>query len=151
MKTTIDIRCENGVWADLRITNTGDTAVRIHNPGNYRPTEGWEFSYEAYRVAALRSFHSLKMTLRTKDGSVVEPADVSTFADHIVGLPVELEPGAELLISVPLHEFYDLDRNADYSLALTYGDDNARVSAATQFRCPAPAGPAGLRREGPGA
>lgn len=146
MKTTIDIRCENGVWADLRITNDGDTTVRIHNPGNYRPTEGWEFSREAYQVAALRSFHFLEMTLRTKKGSVVEPADISTFADHIVGLPVELKPGAELLISVPLHEFYDLKRDADYSLALTYGDDSARVSAATQVRCSAPAGPAELRR-----
>ena len=151
MKTTIDIRCENGVWADLRITNTGDTAVHIHNPGNYRPTEGWEFSREGYQVAALRSFHFLEMTLRTKDGSVVEPADISTFADHIVGLPVELEPGAELRISIPLHEFYDLKRNVDYSLALTYGDDSIRVSAATQIRCSAPVDSVGLRREGPGA
>jgi hypothetical protein len=137
MKATIDIRCTNGVWADLRITNNDDKTDRIHNPGNYRPTEGWEFSLEAYLVAALRSFHFLEMTLRAKDGSVVEPADISTLADHIVGLPVELEPVAELLISVPLHEFYDLKRNVDYSLALTYGDDSARVSAATQLRCSA--------------
>jgi hypothetical protein len=135
MKTTIDIRCQNGVWADLRITNNGDTTVSVHNPGNYRPIEGWEFSREAYQVAALRSFHFLEMTLRAKDGSVVKPADIFTRADHLVGLPVELEPGAELLISVPLHEFYDLERNVDYSLALTYGDDSARVSAATQVRC----------------
>jgi hypothetical protein len=135
MKATIDIRCEDGVWADLRITNDDDLTVRVHNPGNYRPTEGWEFSSEAYQVAALRSFHFLEMTLRTKDGSVVEPADISTLAGHIVGLPVELEPGAELLISVPLHEIYDLERNVDYSLALTYGDEGARVSATAQVRC----------------
>jgi hypothetical protein len=135
MKATIDIRCEKGVWADLRISNNEQTAVRIHNPGNYRPTEGWELSREAYQVAALRSFHFLEMTLRTKDGSVVESADIYTIADHMVGLPVELEPGAELLISVPLHEFYDLKRKVDYSLALTYGDDSVRVSAATQVRC----------------
>jgi hypothetical protein len=139
VKPTIDIRCENGVWADLRITNNEDTTVSIHNPGNYRPTEGWEFSREAYQVAALRSFHFLDMTLRTKNGSVVEPADVSTLVDHMVGLPIKLEPGAELLIRVPLHEFYDLDRNADYSLALTYGDDSGRVTAATQVRCLEPA------------
>jgi len=151
MKTTIDIRCENGVWADLRITNDGDTTVCIHNPGNYRPTKGWEFSHEAYQVAALRSFHFLDMILRTRDGSVVVPEDIYTLVDHKVGLPIRLEPGAELLIRVPLHEFYDLDRNADYSLALTYGDDSGRVTAATQVRCSAPAGPAGLRREGRGA
>jgi hypothetical protein len=144
VKTTIDIRCENGVWADLRIANDGDTTVSIHNPGNYRPTERWEFSHEAYQVAALRSFHFLDMILRTKDGSVVEPAeDISTLVDHKVGLPIRLEPGAELLIRVPLDEFYDLDRNADYSLALTYGDDSGRVTAATQVRCPAPADPGG--------
>jgi len=131
----IDIRCVGGVWADLRITNNGNTVDRIHNPGKYRPTEGWEFSPEAYQVAALRSFHFLEMTLRTKNGSVVDPADISTLADHMVGLPVELEPGTELLISVPLHELYDLDRNVDYSLTLTYGDDRARVSASTPVRC----------------
>ena len=135
MKATIDIRCENGVWADLRITNNDDTAVSIHNPGNYRPTEGWEFSHAAYQVAALRSFGFLEMTLRTKNESVVEPADISTLANHMVGLPVKLEPGAELVINVPLHEFYDLKRNVDYALALTYGDASARVSAATQVRC----------------
>ena len=74
------------------------------------------------------------MTLRTQNGSVVEPADISTFADHLVGLPVELEPGAELLISIPLHEFYDLEPNVNYSLTLTYGDDSGRVSAATLIR-----------------
>lgn len=136
MKTTIDISCESGVWAVMRITNDGDTTVRIHNPGNYPPTEGWEFSREAYRVAVLRSFHFLEMILRTKDGSEVAPAGIYTLVDHEVEMPLELEPGAELLISVPLHEFYDLDRNVDYSLALTYGDDKTRVSAATQVRCP---------------
>ena len=135
METTIGIRCENGIWADLRIANDDDRVVRIHNPGNYRPTEDWEFSYEAYQVAALRSFHFLEMTLRAKDGSVVEPAGIFTRADHLVGLPVELQPGAELVIRIPLHEFYDLKPNADYSLALTYGDDSARVSAAAQVRC----------------
>ena len=139
MKAAVDIRCENGVWADLRITNDENKAARILNPGNYRPTESWEFSREAYQIAVLRSFHFLEMTLRAEDGLAVEPADIASRADHIVGLPVELEPGAELLISVPLHEFYDLKRNREYSLALTYGDDSARVSAATRVRCSAPA------------
>jgi hypothetical protein len=136
MKATIDIRCENGVWGELRITNDGDKAARITNPGDYRPTQGWEFSREAYQIAVLRSFHFLEMTVRAEDGSVVEPSDdIVTRADHLVGLPVELEPGAELRINVPLHEFYDLKRNVDYSLALTYGDDSISVSASTQIRC----------------
>ncbi len=135
MKAEVDISCEDGIWAELRITNDGAKAARIHNPGNYRPTDGWEFSYEAYQVAALRSFHFLEMTLRAKEGAVVQPADIATLADHEVDLPLELEPGAELLIRVPLHEFYDLKRGADYSLALTYGDDIVRLSAAAQVRC----------------
>ena len=147
MKAAIDIRCENGIWANLRITNNDDKVACIHNPGNYRPTQGWRFSREAYQIAVLRSFHFLEMTLRTEDGLAVEPADIATLADHIVGLPIELNPGAELLINVPLHEFYDLKRNQDYSLALTYGDDSARVSAATQVRSSTPPGSAG--REGP--
>ena len=145
MKATIEISCTSGVWAVLQITNDEDTAVRIHNPGTYRPTEGWEFSREAYRVAVLRSFHFLDMILRTPDGAEVAPAEIYTLADHEIELPLELEPGAALRISIPLHEFYDLKRKVDYSLALTYGDDMVRVSATTQVRCPAPAGPAGLR------
>jgi hypothetical protein len=135
MKTTIEISCESGIWAVMRIANNESAAVSIHNPGDYRPTEGWEFSREAYQVAVLRSFHFLEMTLRRKDESVVEPADVATLADHLVGLPVKLEPGAELKIRIPLHEFYDLKGNEDYSLALTYGDDSGRFSAATEVRC----------------
>jgi hypothetical protein len=145
MKTTIDISCESGVWAVLRITNNEDTAVSIHNPGNYRPTERWEFSREAYRVAVLRSFHFLKMILRTQDGSEVAAADIHTLVNHEVEMPLELEPGAELRIRIPLHEFYDLKRHVEYALALTYGDDSVKVSAATQVRCSAPAGSAAGR------
>jgi hypothetical protein len=65
-------------------------------------------------------------------------------------MPLELEPGAELRISIPIHEFYDLKRNVDYSLALTYGDDSVRVSAATQVRCSAPVDSAGCGVRGGG-
>lgn len=136
MAATIEVRREDCVWAALRIRNAGEAPLRIHNPGNDRPTEGWQFSTEAYQVAVLRSFHFLEMTLRTQDGSVVEPAGVATRADHEVGLPVELEPDAELQIRIPLHEFYDLKPNTRYSLALSYGDDLGRVSATTQFSYP---------------
>ena len=134
MAATIDIRCENGIWADLRITNDTDTTVRIHNPGNYTPTERWEFSREAYQVAVLRSFHFLEMTLRAEGEPVAGSPDAVTRADHLVGLPVLLRPGAELVVRIPLNEFYELRRDANYSLALTYGDATVRVSATAQFR-----------------
>ena len=135
MKAAIGIRCENGVWADLSIVNDAGSVASIPDPGNFRPIAGWELSREAYQVVVLRSFHFLEMRLRAKDGSLVKPAELHTLAHHTVGLPVALAPGAELLISIPLHEFYDLKRNTDYSLSLTYGDDSARVSATTQIRC----------------
>jgi hypothetical protein len=135
MKATIGIRCENGVWADLSIINDAGSVLSIPDPGDFRPIAGWELSREAYQVAVLRSFHFLEMALRAKDGSLVKPAEIHTLAHHTVGLPLALTPGAGLLISVPLHEFYDLKHNVDYSLSLTYGDDSATVSAATQVRC----------------
>lgn len=134
MEVTIGIRREHGIWADLRIANRGDDVVRIHNPGNPRLSEGWEYSPEAYRVALLRSFDFLRMTLRANDGSVIEPLPIFTRADPVVGLPLTLDPGAELVLPVPLHEFYDLQPGAEYSLALTYGDDNCRVSAEAPVR-----------------
>jgi hypothetical protein len=135
MKAVIDVRCGNGVWAYLRIINNEQGVVRILNPGNYLPTGRWEYSREAYCVGVLCSYHFLEMNLRTKNGSAAESADISTLADHLVGLPVQLKPGAELVISTPLHEFYDLKRDVDYSLSLAYGDASARVSATTQVRC----------------
>ena len=135
MKAALDIGCDDGIWAELRIVNDGEQAALIHNPGDDRPTQGWEFSREAYRIAVLRSFHFLQMTVRGEDGALLEPFGISTRANHEVGLPIELEPRAELILRIPLHEFYELERGSGYSLALTYGDDNARVSAAARFRC----------------
>jgi hypothetical protein len=135
MRASIDVRCKDGVWADLRIVNDGHALARIHNPGDYLPTEGWQSSREAYRIAVLLSFHFLDMTVHSSDGSVLGRTGIATLADHIVGRPIELDPGAELHIAVPLHEFYDLEAGADYWLALTYGDDDVRVSATASFRC----------------
>ena len=135
MKTEIEIRYGSGIWADLRIINNEEAVIRVLNPGDYRPTERWEYSREAYRVAVLRSFHFLEMDLRTMNGSVVEPEEIFTLADHVVGLPVQLKPGAGLVISIPLHEFYHLKRDTDYSLSLTYGDANAQVFATAQVHC----------------
>jgi hypothetical protein len=136
LKTTIEVRSEKGLWADLRIINEGDRSILVHNPGNYRPTEGWEFSHEAYQVAALQSFHFLEMKLTIAGGMLVNPHQIATRANHVVGLPLELKPGAELKIPIPLHEFYDLKSGTTYSLELTYGDKDLKVSAQSQFQSP---------------
>jgi hypothetical protein len=133
MRARIDVRYQDGVWADLRIVNDGNVPARIHNPGNYVPIEGWQSSREAYRIAVLLSFHFLDMTLRNTDGCALGQTGIATLADHIVGRPIELDPGSELHIPVPLHEFYDLEVDADYCLTLTYGDDDVRVSATASF------------------
>ena len=137
LNSTLQIRKEKGVWAELRIINKGEKPVLIHNPGNYQPTEGWEFSREAYNVAELLSFHFLEMKLFKADGTVVDPNPIATLADHIVQLPLELNPGTELrIISIPLHEFYDLKRGLIYSFEVTYGDDNLKIYAKCQFEYP---------------
>lgn len=134
--TTLELRREQAFWADLRLINKGERPILIHNPGHYQPTEPWGFTREAYDVAVLQSFHFLKMKLSREDGTVVEPRNVATRANHDVELPLELKPGAELKISIPLDEFYDLKSGIRYSIELSYGDDELRVSAKSQFQYP---------------
>lgn len=136
LNTTIELRKEQGFWANLRITNRGEKPIFIHKPGSYQPTEGWEFSIEAYNVAVLLSFHFLEMKLFSADGALVDPNSVRTLADHIVELPLELKSGAELRKLIPLHEFYDLKSGLNYLLELTYGDNDLRVHAESQFQYP---------------
>jgi|SRR5215471_625148 len=133
LRTSLNIRQENGLWADLRIVNDREKAVFIHNPGDYRPTEGWESSREAYNVAVLLSFHFLEMTLTREDGIPVNSCGIATRADHIGEPPVALKPHDVLTISVPLHEYYDLVGGVQYSLELTYRDDKLRVHPKSQF------------------
>jgi hypothetical protein len=133
LRAAIAIRQERGLWADLRIVNHGAEPASIHNPGVHRPTAGWEFSREAYDVAVLLSFHFLDMTLTTADGMPFERRGIATRADHDVEPAVELKPDDGLTIPIPLHEFFDLEGGVAYSLALTYGDDQARVHAGVEF------------------
>jgi len=136
LHSTLSIRQGNGLWAELRIVNYGEEPFFIHNPGDYRPTEGWNFSREAYDVAVLLSFHFLDMTLTTEDGIPVEQRGIATRANHDVEPPVELKPSDALTISIPLHEYYNLESGVTYLLGLTYGDDNLRVHAKSQFQYP---------------
>ena len=134
LHSTLDIRHENGLWADLRIVNDGETTVSIHNPGDYRPTEGWDSSREAYNVAVLLSFHFLEMVLKREDGIPAVPRGIATRANHTVDPPIDLKPNDALTISIPLHEYYKLESGVIYSLALTYGDDKLRIHAKRQFQ-----------------
>ncbi len=133
LRSTLDIRHQNGLWADLRIVNEGRKTVSIHNPGSYLPTERWEFSREAYNVAVLLSFHFLEMALTRADGIPVGSRGIATLADHTVEPPVVLKPQDALTISIPLHEFYHLESGVTYTLDLTYGDDALKVHARRQF------------------
>lgn len=133
LRTTIDIRHANGVWAELRIVNEGKQTVLIHNPGHYKPTEGWSSSRQAYDVAVLLSFHFLEMTLTGTDASPAQNTGIATRADHIAEPPLALKPSDALTISIPLHEFYELQRGVKYSLELTYGDSTLSVHAGREF------------------
>jgi hypothetical protein len=134
LRSTLEIRHENGLWADLRIVNEGRKTALIHNPGDYRPTEGWNFSREAYNVAVLLSFHFLDMALTREDGNPIDSRGIATRADHDTGPPVKLKPHDALTISIPLHEYYNLESGVTYSLDLTYGDDELRVHDQRQFQ-----------------
>lgn len=136
-RATLEVRKEQGVWADLRITNNGEKPILIHNPGDYLPYEQWEFSREAYTVAVLQSFHFLKMRLFTVHGALVDSNPIATLADHTVQLPLELKPKTGVrILSIPLHEFYNLTSASSYSLEVTYGDDALRVHAKCGFQYP---------------
>ena len=132
--STLDIRHENGLWADLHIVNEGKKTVLIHNPGHYKPTEGWGSSRQAYDAAVMLSFHFLEMALTREDGIPVDSTGIATRANHIEEPPVALKPSDALTISIPLQEFYHLERDVKYSLELTYGDNNLKVHAKSQFQ-----------------
>lgn len=132
----IEVHNGGGVWAHLKIRNIGDAALAIHNPGNDRPTAGWELSKEAYQAAVLRSYGFLEVSLRSAEGTPVDPAPVHARAGHLAGLPRQLAPGDELDIAVPVHELYVLQAGKEYDLSLTYGDDAGRYSAATRVWAP---------------
>ena len=133
VRATLDIREENGVWADLRIVNTGVRSVSVHNPGDYQATEGWAFSREAYNVAVLLSFHFLDMALTTAAGIRVDRSSIATRANHDVQPAIGLKPSDSLVISIPLHAYYRLERSTAYSRTVTYGNDELRVRAERVF------------------
>jgi hypothetical protein len=132
----IDIDTTSGVWAHLKIRNDGMEPLRVHNPHTEAPTDGWEHSKEAYQAAVLRSYGFLSLELRDGEGTPVEALPVHARAGHIVALPLELPPGAQLDIAVPVHELYPLEPGWDYNLSLDYGDEAGRYLATAEFRAP---------------
>jgi len=134
--TSLDFETTSGVWAHLKIRNEGTQPLRLHNPRTEAPTDGWEHSKEAYQAAILRSYGFLDMELRAEGERPVEPLPVHARAGHFVALPLELPPGGELDIAVPVHELYRLQPKSEYDLSLTYGDDSGRYRAAGRFRAP---------------
>lgn len=134
MKSSLSYRAGNGNWVDLKIVNTGDKPVQVFNPGNYPPTEGWEFSRQSYQIAVLQSFQVFKMALQNSAGAELPQKSVVTRADHMTKLPLALKPGDRLVIPIPLHEFYDLKSGETYSLQVSYGTKGSVQKASVQFK-----------------
>src|ERR1044071_1377019 len=63
LAASITLRQQNGWQSELIMENRSDCPVDVTSPGDFPPPSGWEYSREAYQVAALQSFHILKMTL----------------------------------------------------------------------------------------
>jgi hypothetical protein len=132
LKATLYIRKQDGLWADLRIVNQGDKAVEILQPGSFPPYNGWEHSYEAYQVAALQSFHILRITILDENQEELSQQEIITMADHVFR-QIALEPGQELSLSIPLHEFYRLDSGVRYTIVIQYGRDQIKAQVKTTF------------------
>jgi len=132
LNATLQIRRQEGLWADLRIVNQEKEAVEIFQPGNFPPHTSWEYSYEAYQVAALQSFHILRMTVFDAAKEEQSQQDLATLADHAFRR-IGLEPGQELNLSIPLHEFYILDGGAGYTIVIQYGRDPVIAHIETTF------------------
>jgi hypothetical protein len=129
---TLRIGQQKGLWAHLRIENHKDEAVEIFYPEDFPPHDGWAFSREAYQVALLQSFHILMMKLMDADQAEINQQTLATMADPAFRR-VTLQKGQTLALSIPLHEFYRLERGGRYTLILQYGRDLVKAHVENTF------------------
>lgn len=133
LSSNLTIRSKDGIWANIKMVNQTDHVVSVLEPNNFQPFSGWAYSNEAYQVAVLQSFHILKMTIFTKKNKKLEQNTISTLADHLFS-KVNLQPTQELSLTIPLHEYYNLEKGVEYTLVIQYGRDTIEAYAKTKFK-----------------
>lgn len=133
LDASLTIHFHRGPSADFKMVNQKDHPVTVLQPANFQPPTGWEYSYDAYQVAALQSFHILKMTLLDEEGNDLDKNRIITLANHVFRW-IDLNKGQELKLAIPLYEFYNLDKAGKYTLIIQYGRDKVDAYAKTWFK-----------------
>jgi len=133
LSSTVVIRSQDGLWADFEMVNQNEHPVKVVQPGNFQPTAGWTYSYDSYQVAALQSFDFLRIEVTDDNGKEIRQNTIITLANHVFR-QIDLVKGQALKISIPLHEFYNLDEGIQYTLVIQYGRDKRVAYAKTRFK-----------------
>ena len=133
LSSTVVIRSQDGLWADFEMVNQNEHPVKVVQPGNFEPTAGWAYSYDAYQVASLQSFDFLNMKVIDQDGKEIRQNTIITLANHVFR-QIDLIKGSVLKLDIPLHEFYNLDKGIPYTLIIQYGRDERVAYVNTRFK-----------------
>ena len=122
----------------LRIVNPTDRRIAILNPDMGVPSSSmnWPFSKQVYQTSLLLSFGYLSMSVTDEAGKELQQQVIQTWATPALRPPLELEPGDSFEVAIPIGHFYQLMSRKAYGVALTYGDQNLRVSARTRVNVP---------------
>jgi hypothetical protein len=126
------------LWVRLRITNPTEGRIEILNPdmGVPSPAINWPFSPEAYQTFLLLSFGFLTMAVTDEAGQELPRKMFLISVTPALRPPLELGPGDSFDVTIPIGDFYQLERNKTYSVALEYGDRKQKVSARASFAVP---------------
>jgi len=133
LASSVTIQNKNGIMVDFKMINQKDHPVKVYQPGDFQPTTGWEYSYEAYQVAVLQSFHILKMTVIDENNKELNQNAIMTLADHVFR-NIDINKGQVLNLAIPLHEFYNLEKGTEYTLTVQYGRDKIDAYVETMFK-----------------
>ena len=122
----------------LRITNQGEERIVVLNPDMGVPASNmdWPWSNETYRTSMLISYGYLSISVTDEEGNEVPQDAIQTWATPVLRPRIELEPGDSFEVTIPIGDFYKLESGKAYSVALTYGDKDLKVSARTLVTVP---------------
>ena len=115
----------------LRVTNQGADKISVLNPdmGIPAPNMDWPWSNETYQTSMLISYGFLSISVTDEEGKGVPQDAIQTWATPVLRPNIELEPGDSFEVTIPIGDFYKLESGKAYSVEITYGDRNLKVSA----------------------
>jgi len=122
----------------LRITNQSDRTVSVLNPdmGVPGPTMNWPWSKAAYQASLLISFHYLSISVIDEMGQELPQQGPQPWATPVLRPKLELGPGDSFELAIPIGNFYQLASKKSFLVALSYGDQDLKVTAQTRVTVP---------------